>query len=401
MKFPESVHAEGSDTPIDTATSSSSQPSAWMVKTPSRSLRHGPGAARVGGGAKISASTPYAAMSADGASTARPAAPIHQPSIQVPAQTPVQAPIRSEPRVASTLNSGGAGTATLTPPHRSATPWLVGAGVGLGVIALAVTMSLNLSNDRGAPALVVSQADTSAQDAALRSDPPAAGLVTPSPETQTTPEATTTPADPAAPAVTPPAAEPARAVAAAPVEPKPTPEPKVARAEPAPVTKTLAAEPRREAALVPLAPVTPVVPAEPATVTPAPVIAPMATASAPMIPPVAVVTPETAAPVTAPVNPPVVAQAEPQPLPPAVNPEDTGITVKVRQALAADTTLAAVPIAVSTDHGVVKLEGQAPDAQARERATVVAAATTGVKGVDNRLTVPPVAMLGPVTASGG
>ena len=67
--------------------------------------------------------------------------------------------------------------------------------------------------------------------------------------------------------------------------------------------------------------------------------------------------------------------------------------MKVRSALAADTTLAAVPIAVSTDHGVVKLEGQAPDAQTRERATVVAAGTTGVKGVDNRLTLRPPAVL--------
>lgn len=81
--------------------------------------------------------------------------------------------------------------------------------------------------------------------------------------------------------------------------------------------------------------------------------------------------------------------------------EDAGITVQVRQALAADATLAAVPIAVSTAQGVVKLEGQAPDAEARERATVVAAATTGVKAVDNRLTLPPLALLVPPPASGG
>jgi osmotically-inducible protein OsmY len=84
----------------------------------------------------------------------------------------------------------------------------------------------------------------------------------------------------------------------------------------------------------------------------------------------------------------VVAQQTP-PVP-AGDPADTGITVKVREALASDATLAAVPIAVSTDHGVVKLEGQAPDAQAKARATVVAAATSGVRGVDNRLTLPAV-----------
>jgi osmotically-inducible protein OsmY len=98
---------------------------------------------------------------------------------------------------------------------------------------------------------------------------------------------------------------------------------------------------------------------------------------------------------------PPVAQAAPQPQPPVATPEDSSITVNVRTALAADSTLAAVPIAVSTDHGVVKLEGQAPDASTRERATVVAASTSGVKGVDNRLTLPPVATLGSVTQGSG
>ena len=78
---------------------------------------------------------------------------------------------------------------------------------------------------------------------------------------------------------------------------------------------------------------------------------------------------------------------------PSVAPEDSGITVKVKMALSADAQLSAAPIVVSTDHGVVKLEGQAPDAQAREHATVIAANTVGVKAVDNRLTLPPVASL--------
>ena len=77
--------------------------------------------------------------------------------------------------------------------------------------------------------------------------------------------------------------------------------------------------------------------------------------------------------------------------------EDGGITLKVRSAIAADSTLAGMPIVVSTDRGVVKLEGQAPDAPTRERATVVAAATTGVKSVDNRLTVPAAPMLSQAT----
>ncbi|NCT83799.1 MAG: BON domain-containing protein, partial [Comamonadaceae bacterium] len=105
----------------------------------------------------------------------------------------------------------------------------------------------------------------------------------------------------------------------------------------------------------------------------------------PLAPPV--VTPEQAPPQAAPVVPPVAQQTPPA----APDAEDGGITVQVRLALAADATLAAVPIAVSTEHGVVRLEGQAPDAQVRERATLVAAATTGVKAVDNRLTLPPLA----------
>ncbi len=57
-------------------------------------------------------------------------------------------------------------------------------------------------------------------------------------------------------------------------------------------------------------------------------------------------------------------------------------------------TYQAQRIAVSTDHGVVKLEGQAPDAPTRARATVVAASAAGVKAVDNRLTLPPATVVG-------
>lgn len=111
------------------------------------------------------------------------------------------------------------------------------------------------------------------------------------------------------------------------------------------------------------------------------------------------VTPPVAATTQAPdaTTPPALAQQ----LAPAAAPEDSGITVNVKMALSADAQLASVPIAVSTDHGVVKLEGQAPDAQARERATVVAASTTGVKAVDNRLTLPPVVGLGNAPGNGG
>jgi len=100
-----------------------------------------------------------------------------------------------------------------------------------------------------------------------------------------------------------------------------------------------------------------------------------------------------AAPVPAPApvaepSPPVVAAA-----PVVVGPDDGGITAQVRTALASDEQLALAPIEVSTHEGVVKLEGQVPDAQLRARATVVAAATQGVRGVDNRLTLPAVSAM--------
>jgi len=113
----------------------------------------------------------------------------------------------------------------------------------------------------------------------------------------------------------------------------------------------------------------------------------------PVVPAAPAMTPPATVPEqTTPTVPPV-AQAQPQPTPDAAVLEDAGITGKVKTALATDAMLSAAPIAVSTDHGVVKLEGQVPDTQARERATVVAAATAGVKAVDNRLTLPPVALL--------
>jgi BON domain len=71
---------------------------------------------------------------------------------------------------------------------------------------------------------------------------------------------------------------------------------------------------------------------------------------------------------------------------------DAGITAAVRAALAADPTLAALPIAVNTQDGVVTLSGPAPDEPTRERAAVVAGAPEGVRGVDNRLLVLPAAL---------
>ena len=68
--------------------------------------------------------------------------------------------------------------------------------------------------------------------------------------------------------------------------------------------------------------------------------------------------------------------------------EDTAISAKVKTALAADPSLSAARIVVTTTRGVVRLEGPAPDAVAKDRATVLAGAPQGVSGVDNRLALP-------------
>lgn len=68
--------------------------------------------------------------------------------------------------------------------------------------------------------------------------------------------------------------------------------------------------------------------------------------------------------------------------------DDAGITTKVKAALAVDPALSAARIEVHTENGVVRLDGPAPDAAAKERASVLAAAPQGVRSVDNRLALP-------------
>lgn len=68
--------------------------------------------------------------------------------------------------------------------------------------------------------------------------------------------------------------------------------------------------------------------------------------------------------------------------------DDTAISARVRTALAADPALSALQIRVSTQDRVVVLEGPAPDAAARDRASVLAQAPAGVRGVSNRLRLP-------------
>lgn len=78
---------------------------------------------------------------------------------------------------------------------------------------------------------------------------------------------------------------------------------------------------------------------------------------------------------------------------------DVAITAAVKTALAADPSLSAVKIDVTTHQGAVLLEGPAPDEKSRRRAEVLATAPQGVARVDNRLVVPPAAAAPAVRAA--
>lgn len=66
---------------------------------------------------------------------------------------------------------------------------------------------------------------------------------------------------------------------------------------------------------------------------------------------------------------------------------DASISTKVKTALAVDDKLKASKIDVDTQSGYVTLSGEAPDASSLQRATTLANAVDGVKGVTNRLMV--------------
>ena len=73
----------------------------------------------------------------------------------------------------------------------------------------------------------------------------------------------------------------------------------------------------------------------------------------------------------------------------ATSAADATITTKINAALAADDKLKATKINVDTKNGQVVLNGSAPDAGSRDRATTLAKAVDGVSAVDNRLAVVP------------
>ena len=355
MKFPKSLHAEGWSNHLETTTPEHLPPGLKPGRTARPSVRDEPLRAAPAEAPRVTAQA-----------TSTPATP-HVAATGFSA-VPPQAP--------------GAGRTTALPPRSGVNPWVIGAGVGAVLIGLAVVMSRNLpSSEPVAPPTVVVQATPSPEEAQLQAAPPSAGPVTPAPEPEPAPAETpaVTAPPPAAEPRTEPRTEAPRTLATAPAEPRVAP-PAVVRAAPtAPVTRTLSPAPETLAQVSP----------PPAALPQPPAVQPAQPAQ-PAVPQPAVVPPETVTPAV-----PPVAQVTPQP--PAAVPEDAGITVNVRQALASDSTLAAVPIVVSTDHGVVKLEGQAPDAPTRERATVVAAGTQGVKAVDNRLTLPAAPVVSQVT----
>ena len=69
--------------------------------------------------------------------------------------------------------------------------------------------------------------------------------------------------------------------------------------------------------------------------------------------------------------------------------KDGTITSDVNAKLAEDSSLSALSIDVDTRKGMVALKGEAPDAASKARATALAKAVDGVKGVDNQLVVKP------------
>jgi len=66
---------------------------------------------------------------------------------------------------------------------------------------------------------------------------------------------------------------------------------------------------------------------------------------------------------------------------------DAAITTAINAELAKDGKLSATKINVDTSQGRVALRGTAPDAEAKDRATRIAANVKGVMSVDNLLTV--------------
>lgn len=356
MKFPTSVHAEGWYDKFDAAA-----PSARPV------------------GTAVAASAALAKPVRKGAPRRFPRVTAHTrwhdgatpPVVTAPWVEPVRAPVATGRRASATLMLGvGVGAALLA---GGAAVLLRGAHDGAPSQTLAAatgavtpdTPSLALSKPELPPAtLPATAADLpppAVPETPVKSQPMPTPTLTPTPTLEAKAPAKVEAVAPALPA----------AVSAAPASPK-----LAILAEPAAAPKRLMQSELGVARL------------EPAQALPSPEAMPLESAR-----PTAVAVTEARVPAAAPV-----AVAVPVA-------DDVGINANVKAALAADPMLGpAVSVAritVSTDRGIVKLEGQAPDVASRDRATVLASAATGVRGVDNRLALPTVVgLLQPGAASG-
>ncbi len=67
--------------------------------------------------------------------------------------------------------------------------------------------------------------------------------------------------------------------------------------------------------------------------------------------------------------------------------DDAAITASISADLAKDPDLSAIKINVDTKNGMVTLNGPAPTAAAKEKASTIAKAVKGVSSVDNKLVV--------------
>ena len=69
--------------------------------------------------------------------------------------------------------------------------------------------------------------------------------------------------------------------------------------------------------------------------------------------------------------------------------DDIGITASISSQFAKDPDLSAIKIDVDTKNGAVTLNGPAPTAAAKDKASTIAKAVKGVISVDNKLMVKP------------
>lgn len=69
---------------------------------------------------------------------------------------------------------------------------------------------------------------------------------------------------------------------------------------------------------------------------------------------------------------------------------DTAVTAKVKASLLADKDISGLDIHVTTNQGVVTLEGTVDRPELADRAAKLTASVAGVKGLDNQLKAPTV-----------